>query len=163
MTYYFLDTTALIYAYVPGCEEVRDIVARSRRDEGGSRVLVCDIAFLEALHFLIARAEKGLYNRELLPEAATRLRGDFDDVSPAYAIVEVSAVISKAYDWMQLYSLTPRSAVTLQAACVSQEILSDAQVCLVTTDEEQYRAADEAGFSVCRPWLLNAEEALPEP
>lgn len=155
MTYYFLDTTALIYAYVPGCEQVRELVARFRSAGGGPRVVVCDMALPEAIHFMIERQQAGLLDYKSLSRAVSRLDADFGDASP-YIIVEVSGVVSHARDWMQLFEITAKGAITVAAALAARVSLPpDSDICLVTTDEDQIDAARAEGFTVCRPFELD--------
>ena len=146
MKYIFLDTSALVYAYVPGCEDVRDAVIHSRGSESGSRVLVCDISLPEAAHLLIHYQQKGIIDHETLARGIERLEHDFGPYGSSYIVVEASGVVQHAISWMRLHDISSPAAVIVAAALAARPSLPpESELCLVSADERQITAAQTEG------------------
>lgn len=155
MKYYVLDAGALAYAYVPILDGVQRLVTTTLGPGTETRVVVCDLAFLEAAVALIERRERWRLDPDQLAAAVNRLRSDVDPATSPFTIIEVSGVVRDTTDFLQLYDLSPTAAVTLSAALALRPSLPpECDVCLVSTDEALLTAAQAENFEVCRPYQL---------
>lgn len=73
MKYYFLDSTALAFAYAPGNEAIRELVRRSATGAENVRAVVCDLSLPEAVNALIELQQAGAMEANRLALAVERL------------------------------------------------------------------------------------------
>lgn len=153
MNHYVLDTSALVklYAAEPGSERVRDLLRSAAGPAATARVMVCDLAFPEAVATLARMAEERRLTRAVHARALDRLRSDLDGGAPI-VVVQSSGAMELAARVAGSQRLRGADAVHVAAALLVRAVApAGVEVWFVSADEAQCRGAAGEGLPVFHP------------
>lgn len=158
MTVYFLDSSAVVrlYAIEPGDRWVRDLVRRADAEPPTADIVVCDLAYPEAvaaLHRMIREAHAA---RRGLSAAAVRLilPRMRDDLTPGsrFLVMPASDCISSAAEIAARRVIQGADSVHVAAALqVRRFVPAGGRFIFVSDDVAQCRAAEGEGLEVVQP------------
>ncbi len=158
MTTYFLDSSAVVrlYALEPGERQVRNLVRSAVSFPTSTTVVVCDLAYPEAVAALhrIARgndaARRGLSAaalRLILPQVREHLTPGSD-----FLVMPASDYMTDAAQVATRHAVRGADAVHLAAALQVREFVEPGErFVFVSDDIAQCRAAEGEGLEVLRP------------
>lgn len=158
MNTYFFDSSALVrlYAYEPGERMVRDVVRSAIADPPTADVVVCDLAYPEAVAALhrIVRGEDAA--RRGLSAAALRLilPRVREDLTPGshFLILPASDYMMRAAEVATRQPVRGADAVHIAAALQVRQLVEQGdRFVFVSDDIAQCRAAEGEGLEVLRP------------
>jgi predicted nucleic acid-binding protein len=158
VTTYFFDSSAVVrlYAIEPGDRLVRSLVRSAVTDPSRTEIVVCDLAYPEAvsaLHRIVRgtdAARRGLSAaalRLMLPRVRAHLTPGSE-----FLIIPASDCMSRAADVASRQVVRGADAVQIAAALqVRASVGADERLVFVSEDIAQCRAAEREGLEVLRP------------
>ncbi|HUF69816.1 MAG TPA: type II toxin-antitoxin system VapC family toxin [Longimicrobiales bacterium] len=153
MTFYYLESSALVKAYVlePGSDRVREIIAAARAEPPATRVLVSVVAFPEVASAVSRRARPPQsIDATTADRLLARLDADFFGPVRPYVLVNTNEWIARdAASHTRTHKLRGYDAVHLATALACRHSAPlGTDFVFVSADDDLIDAASAEGFVV---------------
>lgn len=150
MTYYVLDASALVKAYLPEPGSARVLGLLATVAAGGAGAVVSALAHPEAVSAVSRRERNARITAADAAARIARINTDFTGPHPPFAVVEITpALAARAAALVRPHALSGADAVHLATALALRAALSAGDpVELVTSDARLAAAATAEGLAL---------------
>jgi uncharacterized protein len=153
VTYYVLDSSALVKAYLPeaGSAQVRTLLSMAA--SGRARAVVSALAYPEAVSAISRRERNSRITAADATLQISRIDADFAGSQPQFAVMEVTpALVARAAALVRPHALSGADAIHLSTALLLHISLAAGDVLEFVTSDARLDAAGRAeGLTVVVP------------
>jgi predicted nucleic acid-binding protein len=155
VTYYFLDTSAFVRAFIveAGERQIHGLVAGATANPPLLRLVLTDFTFLEALSAVLQKRDARLISNRLCADSLREIEELLIGPHGPYLVVRVSDIVPEVPAIIRRHRLRPGDAVHIAGALRSRESAAALKMVFVTCDAKQERAATAEGLDVWNPAL----------